>query len=94
VPETNDFPDHSNQTIEYNYDANGNMTRDYNKEIQEVQYNHLNLPKYVIIGETKIPFFLLKNLCSKYTTNILKNSKKHPNNTQINGLRLVMFYIK
>jgi len=47
VPETNDFPDHSNQTIEYNYDANGNMTRDYNKEIQEVQYNHLNLPKYV-----------------------------------------------
>jgi RHS repeat-associated protein len=31
-------------TIEYAYDANGNMTKDYNKKIAVINYNALNLP--------------------------------------------------
>jgi RHS repeat-associated protein len=32
---------------EYGYDANGNMTSDVNKGIEEVVYNHLNLPEKI-----------------------------------------------
>jgi RHS repeat-associated protein len=35
---------------EYLYDANGNMYKDYNKEISLIEYNHLNLPKKIYIG--------------------------------------------
>ena len=35
------------QADEYLYDANGNMIRDANKKITNIQYNHLNLPKQV-----------------------------------------------
>lgn len=31
-------------TIDYDYDANGNMYKDENKGIEEITYNHLNLP--------------------------------------------------
>ncbi|KAF0200128.1 MAG: cell well associated RhsD [Bacteroidetes bacterium] len=34
-------------TREYDYDANGNITCDRNKEIIGISYNHLNLPKVV-----------------------------------------------
>jgi RHS repeat-associated protein len=34
-------------TWEYEYDLNGNMTADHNKQIGEVQYNYLNLPKSI-----------------------------------------------
>lgn len=32
------------QTDKYTYDANGNLTQDLNKGIEEIQYNSLNLP--------------------------------------------------
>jgi len=32
---------------DYAYDANGNMTRDDNKRINNIQYNHLNLPTQI-----------------------------------------------
>ncbi|MBF8961757.1 hypothetical protein I0P70_00750 [Pontibacter sp. FD36] len=35
---------------EYVYDVNGNMTRDGNKGITAVRYNHLNLPDSVALG--------------------------------------------
>ncbi|MXV39216.1 hypothetical protein GO491_11090, partial [Flavobacteriaceae bacterium Ap0902] len=38
------FKDSVTQQIEYQYDANGNMTVDSNKGITQIQYNHLNLP--------------------------------------------------
>ena len=37
------FKETSQSGIEYQYDANGNMTRDGNKGI-DIEYNHLNLP--------------------------------------------------
>jgi RHS repeat-associated protein len=34
----------SNAADDYSYDANGNMTKDNNKNITSIAYNHLNLP--------------------------------------------------
>ncbi len=39
-----EFSDGADQAVEYEYDANGNMTRDRNKGISSIQYNADNLP--------------------------------------------------
>jgi RHS repeat-associated protein len=47
---TNDpkgFKDENNGTADYDYDANGNMTKDENKFISSIVYNHLNLPTQI-----------------------------------------------
>jgi RHS repeat-associated protein len=50
------FKDDSNGTIEgdptddYQYDLNGNMTQDQNKNITSIVYNHLNLPTKINFG--------------------------------------------
>lgn len=45
------FKDGVNQETEYTYDANGNMTNDYNKGLEHITYNHLNLPeRFMITG--------------------------------------------
>lgn len=42
-----EFKDGANQTIEYAYDKNGNLTKDLNKNISGIEYNLLNLPSQV-----------------------------------------------
>ena len=42
-----DFKDGADQTTEYTYDANGNLTSDRNKGITAIAYNVLNLPSRV-----------------------------------------------
>ena len=42
-----EFKDNANQTVEYAYDKNGNMTKDLNKKITDIQYNMLNLPNRI-----------------------------------------------
>ncbi|MDA6072599.1 hypothetical protein NJT12_23540 [Flavobacterium sp. AC] len=37
---------------DFGYDDNGNLTSDKNKNITEIQYNHLNLPKKILFGST------------------------------------------
>ncbi len=44
------FTDHETYIDDYQYDANGNMTFDYNKGITAITYNHLNLPTLVTMG--------------------------------------------
>ncbi len=39
-----EFKDNSKQATEYIYDDNGNLTKDLNKRITNIQYNYLNLP--------------------------------------------------
>lgn len=44
------FIDPINTTTEYYYDSNGNLTKDRNKGIDKVSYNHFNLPKQVVMN--------------------------------------------
>lgn len=39
----------NNETVDYTYDANGNLTKDNNKNIAVISYNHLNLPESITI---------------------------------------------
>lgn len=39
-------------TVDYNYDVNGNMVKDYNKDIvDDIVYNHLNLPYQIKVKD-------------------------------------------
>ncbi len=41
---------------DYAYDSNGNMTKDENKGITAISYNHLNLPTFINFGLNKIEY--------------------------------------
>ncbi|MFV1883192.1 MAG: DUF6443 domain-containing protein [Balneola sp.] len=41
------FKDGASNSIEYEYDANGNMIRDDNKSIESIRYNKMNLPEVI-----------------------------------------------
>ncbi len=41
------FTDNSDEDVEYEYDQNGNMTKDLNSNITSIQYNCLNLPSRI-----------------------------------------------
>ena len=45
------FKGGANQSAEYAYDANGNLTKDLNRNIVDIQYNCLNLPSKVTFGD-------------------------------------------
>ena len=49
-----EFKDETNQTIEYAYDKNGNLTKDLNKNITGIEYNLLNLPSQVLFTEGNV----------------------------------------
>jgi len=44
---TKKYPDLANRTTEFYYDANGNMTTDWDRDIMTIQYNLLNLPSLI-----------------------------------------------
>jgi RHS repeat-associated protein len=44
------FKDGNQNGDDYTYDVNGNLTRDKNKGITEITYNHLNLPEKIVFG--------------------------------------------
>ena len=46
-----DFKNGTNTGDDYAYDGNGNLTKDLNKNIVDIQYNVLNLPSKVTFGD-------------------------------------------
>ncbi len=59
APGLGDFTNGVNSGNDYNYDANGNLIQDLNKNIpaQGIEYNHLNLPrKITLTGKGTIEF--------------------------------------
>ncbi|MBO9571606.1 MAG: hypothetical protein J7497_05280 [Chitinophagaceae bacterium] len=44
-----DFNDGTNNDDDYDYDLNGNLTKDRNKNITSISYNVLNLPEYIVV---------------------------------------------
>ncbi|WP_276529206.1 RHS repeat domain-containing protein, partial [Tenacibaculum maritimum] len=73
-----------NNAIDYTYDVNGNMTKDLNKGITNISYNHLNLP-------TKIHFRKGRSIDYKYDARGVKLEKEargeygDPSSTQYAG---------
>ncbi len=52
-----DFKDGTNTGDDYSYDANGNLTKDENKDITAISYNQLNLPELITFtGNRSISF--------------------------------------
>lgn len=49
---TSGFNDLNKTGDDYTYDANGNMITDKNKNITDIKYNQLNLPKKITFGTT------------------------------------------
>ena len=45
------FADEASQSVEYEYDDNGNMTKDLNRCITGITYNALNLPSVISFGD-------------------------------------------
>jgi RHS repeat-associated protein len=43
----------TNQAVDYDQDANGNLKFDQNKDIETITYNHLNLPQIITIEGNK-----------------------------------------
>jgi len=50
------FTDNANEDVEYEYDQNGNMTKNLNKKISLIEYNSLNLPSKIQMGASKIKY--------------------------------------
>ena len=46
-----DFKDGTNAAEDYEYDLNGNLKKDYNKGIENIKYNYINLPQTIIIPD-------------------------------------------
>ena len=46
-----EFKDGANQTVEYTYDKNGNLTKDLNKKISNIEYNCLNLISRILFED-------------------------------------------
>ena len=84
----NGFKDDSVGTVasdpenDYTYDQFGNMTKDQNKHITNIEYNHLNLP-------TAIHFDNNRNILFGYDANGVKMKKEVTSNT-IDKLTLYM----
>jgi RHS repeat-associated protein len=51
------FKDGTNQGNDYDYDANGNLIKDLNKNISSITYNYLNLPELITIADSTIRFY-------------------------------------
>ena len=47
------FRDGADEDVEYEYDQNGNLTKDLNKKITQIKYNLLNLPSMITYNSNK-----------------------------------------
>jgi len=65
------------QTGEYGYDANGNMTRDDNKGITSVVYNHMNLPTEINFGSNHKILYLYDANGRKLKKQVIHNAQSH-----------------
>ena len=47
------FSDGADEDVEYEYDQNGNLTKDLNKNVLQIQYNLLNLPSMITFNSNR-----------------------------------------
>lgn len=53
-----EFKNGASTAVEYEYDANGNLTKDLNKKIAAIQYNCLNLPEKIQFADGNLISYL------------------------------------
>ncbi len=76
---SNDFRDNNTTTgTEYQYDNNGNMVNDANKNIQSIVYNHMNLPIEIDFGGGNRIVYIYDALGNKHKKEVWASSD--PNN--------------
>jgi RHS repeat-associated protein len=69
---------------DYKYDANGNITKDNNKNIESIRYNHLNLPTYIrFLGTTNGTISYIYNAIGQKVKKIVDEGS--PINTEYFG---------
>ncbi|WP_333809270.1 DUF6443 domain-containing protein [Flavobacterium sp.] len=77
--ENNDDIEYNNgqyedNTDDYEYDRNGNMISDTNKGIDQIIYNHLNLPVTIVFGNGNVINYLYNALGQKINKSVIDNS--------------------
>lgn len=65
---------YGNTYNDYTYDANGNMTKDENKKITNVVYNHLNLPTEILFADGNKINYLYNAAGTKVQKLVTENS--------------------
>jgi RHS repeat-associated protein len=66
------FKDGNKTGDDYGYDDNGNMISDLNKNITEIQYNNLNLPKKITFGTTGSIEYIYNAAGQKLEKNVIE----------------------
>ncbi|HEY1201041.1 MAG TPA: hypothetical protein VGE79_08680, partial [Niastella sp.] len=83
-----DFINGTNTGDDYAYDANGNLTKDLNKNITSITYNHLNLPEIITVsgkGSVKYQYDAAGNKLKKSVTDNTSASAKTTTTDYIGG---------
>lgn len=84
-----DFKDGNPSGDDYNYDSTGNLTKDANKKINAITYNHLNLPVLITIankGTIKYQYDALGNKVRKIVTDNTSGQSKITTTDYVDGI--------
>ncbi|WP_288146419.1 hypothetical protein [Xylanibacter caecicola] len=72
------FADGSDEETEYDYDSDGNLIEDKNKDITRITYNVLNLPEHLDFKSGKYVNFTYSSMGEKLCSNyLLKQAREH-----------------
>jgi len=76
-----DFIDGTNTGDDYDYDVNGNLTKDLNKNITNITYNHLNLPVEIAVSGKGVITYQYDANGNKLSKTVLDNMGSAPRTT-------------
>lgn len=83
-----DFKNGTNTENDYDYDFNGNLTKDLNKSITSISYNHLNLPVQINFtnkGNISYQYDAVGHKIQKTVTDITTSPARITTTSYING---------
>jgi RHS repeat-associated protein len=83
-----DFKDGNKNGVDYTYDPNGNLSKDLNKAISAISYNHLNLPVQINIdnkGIIRYQYDAAGNKLKKEVTDITVSPAKTTTTSYVDG---------
>ncbi len=72
-----------NEILDYEYDANGSLVRDENKDINQILYNHLNLPVRIIFDNGNEIEYLYDATGNKHQKKVIEQANPQQNKITI-----------